>query len=403
MGANSLLVAAITAEYNPFHMGHKYHIEKTREAGATHIVAIMSGNFTQRGSPAIMPKHVRAKMALLSGVDLVLELPVCYAMATAQRFAFGSATIAEGLGCVDLFSFGSESGYLTLIDAASKAVDSPAVIDKMREKLSEGITFAKARQLAVEELFGDEVGDILNTPNDLLGVEYIRQLRAIGSKISPFAVERCGPLHDSDKIDGELASASYLRNLIKSGGIETLKEFIPRESYDVIAQECEKGEGPFDDRKLEPLMMGVLRRINQEELFSLPDISEGLENRIYTAIRQAVNVEEIYSFAKSKRYTAARIRRVVMSAFLGIDGGLSSLPAPYIRVLGFNQKGREILQKAKRTAVIPVSDSLAYLKKQGDAALKFAETEAVTTDLYTLGLPIARPCGYEFTVDSVRL
>ena len=398
-----MLTAAITAEYNPFHLGHKYHIDKTREAGATHIVVIMSGNYTQRGTPAILPKHVRAKMALSEGADLVIELPVAYSVATAQRFAFGSTTLAEGLGCVDLFSFGSESGYLTLIDAASRAVDSTEVLERMRELLKEGMTFAKARQQAVEEICGNEVADILGTPNDLLGVEYIRQLRAIGSSISPFAVERCGPGHDSDKICGPLASASLLRGYMRTGSSHKITDFMPCEAYRIMQEEMEKGNGPFNEAKFEDLMLGVLRRIGHEELSSLPDISEGLENRIYAAIRQATAVDEIYSFAKSKRYTAARIRRIVMSAFLGLDGNLSSLPCPYIRVLGFNAKGREILQKAKKTASIPVSDSLAYLKKQGVVANKFAETEAVASDLYTLALPVIRPCGYDFTVDSVRL
>lgn len=397
-----MLIAAITAEYNPFHLGHKYHIDKTRGAGASHIVVIMSGNYTQRGTPAILPKHVRTKMALTCGADLVLELPVAYSMATAQRFAFGSATLAEGLGCIDLFSFGSESGYLTLIDAASRAVDSPAVLERMREKLKEGMTFAKARQMAVEEICGDEVADILGTPNDLLGVEYIRQLRAIGSFISPFAVQRSGPSHDSDKACGPLASASLLRGYMRTESYDKIADFMPQEAYRIMEEEIKKGRGPFNDSKFDDLMLGVLRRIGHEELSSLPDISEGLENRIYAAIRQATSIEEVYSLAKSKRYTASRIRRIVMSAFLGLDGNLSSIPCPYIRVLGFNERGREVLQKAKKTAKIPVSDSLAYLRKQGKTAEKFAETEALATDLYTLALPVIKPCGSDFTADSIR-
>ncbi|MEG1850168.1 MAG: nucleotidyltransferase family protein, partial [Oscillospiraceae bacterium] len=129
------MIAAVTAEYNPFHNGHSYHIAETRAAGATHIVALMSGNFTQRGTPAFAEKRVRARAALSGGADLVLELPVPYAMATAQRFAYGAACLAEGMGCVDLFSFGSESGYLTLLGAAAEAVDSPAVCERQQEHL----------------------------------------------------------------------------------------------------------------------------------------------------------------------------------------------------------------------------------------------------------------------------
>jgi predicted nucleotidyltransferase len=398
-----VVVAAIAAEYNPFHNGHAFHIAETRAAGATHIAAVMSGNFTQRGTPAIAEKHVRAKAALQSGVDLVVELPLPYAMATAQRFAYGAVGVACGMGCVDMMSFGSESGYLSLISAAAQAVDSPVVCERMSYYLEQGMTFAKARQLAVSELCGDEVADRLGTPNDALAVEYVRNLALAGSDISPFAVLRHGAGHDSAEPCKEIASASYLRGLIRSGGVQAVMNLMPQKCFETLREGADEGHLPFDERRMEPIVFGALRKLSAEAISLLPDISEGLENRVFAAIRQAASLQEVYTLSKSKRYTSARIRRVVMAAFLNLNGSLCMQPVPYIHILGFNAKGREILSKIRTTASIPVSDSMAYLRRQGQSAADFVDAETLSTDLYRLGLPKTLPCGYDFTVDSVRI
>lgn len=400
-----MTVAAIAAEYNPFHNGHAYQIAQTRAAGATHIVAVMSGNFTQRGTPAFAEKRARSRSALSGGADLIVELPLPYAMATAQRFALGAVSIAEGMGCVDVLSFGSESGYLSILQAAAEAVDSPAVLARQSELLGQGITFARARQQAVSELCGDEIADMLASPNDNLAVEYIRQMRRIGSRIPPFAVPRTGARHDRQEASGEIASASFLRALIRSGGVEAAAGLVPEKCLAAMREAFREGEAPFDEAVLEPVVFGVLRRMTPAELSRLPDLSEGLENRIYAAIRQASGLGEVHTLAKSKRYTAARIRRVVTSAFLGMDDsyGAGDAGAPYLRILGFNERGREILTRMKQTACLPVSDSLAYLRRLGGRAAAFAELEARSTDLYRLGLPKIGPCGFDFTAQSVRL
>lgn len=398
-----MTVAAIAAEYNPFHNGHAYQIAQTRKAGATHIAAIMSGNFTQRGTAAIAEKRARCRSALSGGVDLVVELPMPYAMATAQRFAFGVASIAKAMGCVDVLSFGSESGYISILQAAARAVDSPEVIERTRQLLKEGVTYARARQSAVSEICGDEVAYMLSSPNDLLAVEYIRQLVFLKSDILPFAVTRVGVGHDSEKAGREFASASFIRALVRSGGVQGASDFMPPEVMKSFSQAFEEFLAPIDERKLESMMLGVLRRLTPEEFLELPDLSEGLENRVYAAMRQACSVSELYALAKSKRYTAARIRRVVMSAFLGLYDELGAQSPPYIRVLGFNERGREILAMMKKSASLPVSDSLAYLRKQSEECAKFADFEARSTDMYLLGLPQIRPCGFDFTANSIRL
>lgn len=398
-----MITAAIAAEYNPFHNGHARHIAETRQAGATHIVAVMSGNFTQRGTAAVAEKRVRAEAALLGGADLVVELPLPFAMAPAQRFALGAVMTAEGMGCVDILSFGSESGYLSMLSAAAEAVDSPAVREKMGGFLKSGMTFARARQLAVSEVCGDEVAGVLASPNDSLAVEYLRALHILKSPIVPFAVKREGALHDMPLPCGESASASYIRAAIRAGRLADAERLSPRECFDALKRGFDEGLGPFDEEMTANIVLGVLRRMTAREFASLPDLSEGLEHRIYAAIRRAASLDEVYALAKSKRYPAARIRRVITSAFLALSDDLGREKAPYIRVLGFNRRGCDVLAKMKETSRLPVSDSLAYLRNLGGRCEAFAETEARATDLYLMGLPGLRPCGFDYTRESVRL
>ena len=190
---------------------------------------------------------------------------------------------------------------------------------------------------------------------------------------------------------------------MRSGGLSAVEEFLPRACAKAMRELTEAGEAPIDDRKLESMMLGVLRRLKANELLSLPDLSEGIENRIDAAIRQACAIDEVYALSKSKRYTASRIRRLIMAAFLGLSDNMGVMDVPYIRVLGFNEKGKEVLALMRKTAKLPVSDSLAYLRKQGDAAAAMVDCEASSTDLYTLGLPVVRPCGYDFTAQSARI
>lgn len=398
-----MIVAAVAAEYNPFHSGHAYQIAQTRAAGATHIAAVMSGNFTQRGDAAIAEKRARAEAALLGGADLVVELPLPFAMATAQRFAMGAVSIADAMGCVDLLSFGSESGYLSILSAAAQAVDSPAVRACMGKYLADGVTFAKARQLAVSEICGDEVADVLASPNDTLAVEYLRALRLLNSRIAPFAVRRLGAPHDETGVRDKTASASHLRALIRAGRQQEAFSLMPAASAQAMERAFLEGLAPFDEKKLAFLTLGVLRRMTPEEFSRLPDLSEGIENRIFAAVRRSSTLDEVYAFSKSKRYPAARIRRTVMAAFLGLYRPFSEKSAPYIRVLGFNGRGREILSRMKETASLPVSDSLASLARLGGDAAQFAQEEARATDLYLMGLPKLLPCGFDYTKPGVRL
>ena len=398
-----MVTAAIIAEYNPFHNGHVYHAAKAREAGATHIVAIMSGNFSQRGSGAVMEKRQRAHAALLGGVDLVVELPLPYAMGPAQKFADGAAFIADAMGCVDMLAFGSESGYITIIRAAAEAIVAEDTAALLKAHMADGTTFAKARQMAVAKLYGDEIGDMIASPNDTLGVEYIRALTAIGSDIMPYAILRTGAGHDALEPGAGIASASYIRGLMRDGDFGSIEAYVTRDMAAIFREARDAGLAPFDEAALEVALLSALRRMSPRVIAELPDISEGLENRIYTAVRQSTSFAELCEQVKSKRITAARVRRILMAGFLGLRADMAEKTPPYIRVLGFNERGREILATMRDTATLPVSDQLAYLYKLGGDAARFASLESTATDLYTLALPIRQPCGYDYTAGSVRV
>lgn len=392
------MVAGIVAEYNPFHNGHAYLIQEARKAGATHIVAVMSGNFVQRGEPACMPKVVRANAAIAAGADLVLELPLPYAMATAERFAFGAISLLVSLGCVNMLAFGSECGNLKLLEEAAKAVSSPYCHTYTRHLLESGIPYAQARQEAVSLLYGPKIAEVLSDPNNILGVEYLRQLSQLPeNSIRPFTIERQGPSHDSPDQQEGLSSASRLRELLAQEDFEQWESLVPEASMRIYQSAIQSGLAPFSLSRLENAVLAVLRRMEKTEFASLPDVSEeGLSNRLYDAVRQATSLEELYTLTKTKRYPLSRIRRLVWSAFLGVPSQLMQLSPPYIRVLSFNKKGAEILSLASQSAQLPLSHSLARLEALEECK-PFTTLEARATDLYSLGLPSVPPCGTDYT------
>ena len=329
-------IAVIIAEYNPFHNGHAYHIEQTRAAGATHIAVVMSGSFVQRGEPAFLPKRVRAKAALLGGADLVLELPAAFACAPAERFAQGAVALAQGLGCAAMLSFGSENGSTAALEQVVQALAHPQLGAALEPFLAQGMPFAAARGQALRRLGLAEAAQVLENPNDTLAVEYLRALQAQGGSLELLAVRRQGVGHHGGS-SGGFASASYLRSLPKQ---QALGQWVPKAAAELYQQAWEQGQH-IDPVRLDSAVLAVLRSLPRERFAALPDLSEGLEHRLYTAVRQACSLEEIAALAKSRRYAHARLRRLVYSAFLGLPQ-TPALP-PYLRLLGANPKGQEIL------------------------------------------------------------
>ena len=395
-------IAAIVAEYNPFHNGHRYHIQQTREAGATHIVAILSGNFVQRGEPAILEKRYRTRAALLGGADLVIELPVAYAVATAERFAYGAVYLAQALGCCDFLSFGCESGNLSSLEALAAHLENPDFYGLVREQMAEGSSFAAARQQAAQAQLGQEAASLLEQPNNILALEYLRQLNRLGSGIEPLAISRMGAAHDGNQPDQGFASASWLREQWRQAP-EEMAPYLPIEACALYREAVQEGLALPDLERYQLAVLTVLRRMDRTQFAQLPDCSEGLENRLFQAVCRKNTLEAICQSAKTKRYSMARIRRMVLAGFLGIPQGFCHQPPPYLRVLGCNRRGGEILAQARKSATLPVGTSLARLAKTNEPCKEYAQLEARATDLYTLLFQNPRPKGYDYTTPAVRM
>jgi len=378
--------AAVICEYNPFHYGHRYQLEQTRALGATHIVAVMSGNFTQRGDVAIFDKYARARAALENGADLVLELPTRFSLSAAEGFARGAVSIIEALGCVDMLSFGSECGDVAALKEAAGAAEYAVHTDEFKEAMRRGANFPAALSKAVQSYYTPDVYEVLSSPNNTLGVEYIKALDDIGSGIQPVTVQRDGADHDSDEETKRFASASLIRKKILGG--EDYSEFAP-----VI------DEPTADIKRLETAILAKLRGMRQSEFESVYDAAQGLGERLYKAVRRANSLDELYFLTKTKRYTLARIRRAVLCSFLDIDKKQLREPIAYIRILGMNSRGREILSAAQ--CGLPIDTSLKNLMKQSREAHRQGAFEERWGDIYSLAFEKPRPCGYEFTAKPV--
>lgn len=393
-GGAFIKIAGIVAEYNPFHSGHQWQIAETRRQGATHVVAVMSGCFTQRGEPALWDKWTRTRGALLGGADLVLELPLPYAMATAERFAFGAVSILDSLGVCDLLSFGCECGDAAQLDAAVAALTDLRVAAKIGENMTTGITYAVARQQAVAAGYGDVVAGLLGEPNNILAIEYLLWLKKLGSKMRPMALLRQGAAHDSPKV-GQYASASAIRELFAEGDVQAenwLTEPVYRLYHDAWAGgEC------FDRGSFDRPVLAALRRLSPQQIKSLPDVAEGLENRIYQAIRTAESLEGLLGDIKTKRYSHARLRRILLAGWLGVPGTLVKEPPPYVRVLGMNGHGKEILGAVGNGGTLPISHSLVRLAKLGERERDYTLLEAGADDLYATVTKKIQPCGKDYT------
>lgn len=386
-------VAGIIAEFNPFHNGHALLVQKAREAGYTHVVAVMSGNFVQRGEPAVFHHSVRTKAAIENGVDLVLQLPCVYAMSGAQSFARAGAEILNALGTVNSLVFGSECGNTGLLSQTADVVYGEDIKPFLSEDLDKGISFASARENALRRI-NPEFADVIKSPNNILGVEYIAALKKMKSGINPVTFERVGAAHDSDEASGNIAGASLIRELIKNK--EEWSALVPVNTKDIY-----RDADIADIKRIENAVLYKIRTVSADELSRVPDVSEGIENRILSAAKQARNLEELYSGAKTKRYSHARIRRIIWNCFLGVTADDLALPVPYIRISGFNKKGAELIKAAKETAVLPVISKPADLQTLDETAQRVFSLECVAGDIYALCTESPDVCGTEKSLRPV--
>ncbi|MCL1823733.1 MAG: nucleotidyltransferase family protein [Oscillospiraceae bacterium] len=414
--------AAIICEYNPFHNGHKYHIERTKSGfGATHMIAVMSGNFTQRGDVAIFDKFTRARTALENGIDLVLELPVYCSLASAEQFAGGAVSILNSLNCVDLLSFGSESGDIELLKETAGASVFASETEEFLGMMRRGLSYPAALSKAIGKYYDDIIVETLESPNNLLAVEYLKALADSGSDIQPVTVKRTGAGHDSEQTSEEVnpaakerlsalgliygdeknepelktASASLLRKMLMNG--EDVSDYIPD---NLTGKESFKPETASVSR-LETAILYKLRTMQAEEISKVPNVLHGLENRIKKAAHAARNLNELLFLIKTKRYPLARIRRIILCCLLGITKTDAKTPPQYIRILGMNEKGREILSAVK--SKLPADASLAALMKHSGACRKQGLLECHCSDIYALAYEKPLPCGFELTSKPVIL
>lgn len=390
-------IGGIIAEYNPFHNGHKYQIERSRADGElTHVVAVMSSNYVQRGETALVSKWARAEMAVRNGVDLVIELPTLWSTSHAQRFAMGGISLLNALGCVDTLSFGSECGDIDELIECKNALKSEAVEEKLKENLEYGLGYATARASALRTVCGNRFFDLLDGANNTLAIEYLNALDTLNSKITPMTVKRTGANHDSVMRSENFASASEIRRLILSGSREW-ERYVPQSVVDIYNREKENLLAPCSIAKLEFSILCCMRQLRAEDIALAPDISEGIEYRIHDAALKAGSLEELYQLAKTKRYSHARIRRIVLHSFMGFTAEDYRSNPPYLHVLAMNDAGKEILKAAKDTAALPIVTKASHFDELDDYGRHVFSLEDMCTDVFSLASPVILPCGREKT------
>ena len=389
--------AGIIAEYNPFHAGHLYHINKTRELGYENIIVVLGSNVTQRGELPIFSKWARAEAALLCGVDLVLELPAVYTAASTERFA-AAVHILDGLGVADILSFGSECGNTNLLTHTALLCGGIEQTKEFKEATAIGLSYPAARTQAVYSLYQSgnvpqdrtvetanlpDIIKILSSPNDTLGLEYIKTILRNNLSIIPVAIKRKGTGHHGGE-NGLFASAGHIRQ-----NLSRLPDFTPGAAVEIFNREIASGKCRNSNAPYERIALYCLKTAPRAIFENIPDISEGLHNRMYSAAAKAGSLDEYISLVKTKRYTRTRISRHILQLALRAHnkispGGLTAAPPPYIRVLGHNKKGRALLSAARKKSSLPIFSSFSKLYR---AFPEYAETERNASSLFSLCLP----------------
>lgn len=367
-------ITGIVVEYNPFHQGHSYHIKKSKAlTNSDFVVAVMSGNFVQRGAPALIDKWSRTKMALMNGVDLVLELPLIYSLSSAEFFAYGSISLLNSLGITKNICFGSECGNINLLFYIAKILSEEPIKFRnfLRENLKKGFSYPHARNNALLQFIEnfnkldfsyEAIESALNSPNNILGIEYCKSLIKLNSNISPYTIKREGGTYKSTTLNEIFSSASSIRKYIKNNAnIEGLINHIPKNIYELLLNLNKQNyHFTFENEMLPYLKYKYTLYKNSIE--KLPDVSEGIHNRIYRALDISQNFDELLYLCKTKRYTYTRISRILCQFFIGFENwdilNLRKISCPYARVLGFNSSGSKILRKAKQNTSIPIYTKL---------------------------------------------
>ena len=389
-------VLGIIAEYNPFHNGHFYQIEEAKkQTGAKYVVAVMSGNFTQRGNTSLIDKWAKAQMALENGVDIVLELPTIYSVSSAENFAEGAIKILDSLKIVDTLCFGTETvDFAALNNIANVLHNEPKeYIAILNHELGKGISYPKARENALMMYLNDikRYASILSGSNNILAIEYLKALKRLKSDMTPFSIQRKKVYYNDERIIDEFASSTAIRKLIATEQYAEVRKVVPMSSYMLLKEKIEKGNFVIDIIKFEKEILYNLRKMTVKQIAELPDVTEGLEYAIKNAANSCNSLLELVNIIKSKRYTQTRIQRILVYALLGItkkDMANARKVIPYARVLGFNKNGREMLSDI--CSINPRINMITSVKKYEDQNInkvlrEMLEKDIFATNVYTLG------------------
>ncbi len=389
-----LKIFGIICEYNPFHNGHLYQIEQTKKAGADGIVCIMSGNFVQRAECAVMKKEARAEVAIKCGADLVIELPLPYSIASAERFARGGISILNSLGTVSGLSFGAETDDANKLTSVAKLLLDSSFDSEIIKEYKKGVSFPTARYNALKK-HNPELSKILKTPNNILAVEYIKALLTLKSEIVPLPILRKGAAHDTECENGDFSSASHIRELIFAD--KDVSHLLPDTSYEKFVEEKICGRAPNNRSEFDRAELASLKRLSASDFLKYSDVSEGLDSRLYDAVSRSAQLCDAVTLAKTKRYTHSRIRRIFLNAFLDVDSSFAEEKPPYARILAFNETGRKIVKASKKTSDIPIITRPSSIKNEDKKAQDFFALERRADDIYSLFSPSPQKQGNTLT------
>ena len=362
-------ILGIVAEYNPFHNGHKYHIDEAkRKVNPDAVFCVMSGNFVQRGEPAIFNKFIRAKSAVNNGIDIVFELPLFACLSSAEIFAMNAVSILIHAGVTHL-SFGCETDDLELLNnIADIIIKEPDDYKKiLKENLDKGVSFPKAREIATSTIVPN---DVLKSPNNILAIEYLKALKRFSSNIVPVPVKRFMADYHSLETKENIASASAVRNMIKQKS--DISNFVP----ELINKK------PVFINDFEQMLMYKLRSSTRNAFLSLQDVNEGLENAFINAISTSINLDEVIDKVKSKRYTLSRVKRILFNLLLDIPKENSLY---YLRILACSSHGKELLPFLTETSSLPVVTSVnRFLHVADDKSRAMLNKEIYATNIYSI-------------------
>ena len=373
----------VVCEYNPFHNGHAYHLrESARLTDDQGVVCVMSGDFVQRGEAALYAKYARAEAAVRGGADVVFELPLPWSLASAEGFARGAVGLLAAIGATTL-SFGTESEDLGILDTLARRLIEPQTVELIRAKMADEpeLSFAAARQRVLEELCG-EGARALETPNNILAVEYLKTIYTENLSLKPLGVRRLGSAHDGAG-EGNTRSASEIRSLLLRG--ESADRFMGAAARAVLERDTAQGRGIPSRAAIETAILSRLRMLRREDFLALPDASGGLGERLFRAAGEEPTLDAVFAAVKNKRLAMSRVRRACYCAALGITSNAADGIPPYARLLAANARGREMLAELKETSEIPIVTKPASVRELGERSETIFSLGAAAHDLYVLG------------------